>query len=75
MCEANCKGDHTGHLCVLVSKKDFDGLRELTCCGFREEPLQSNASRRLTSSVPRPQRVICRPANTRLTVALNCSAV
>ncbi len=29
MCEATCKGDHTGHLCVLVSKKDFEAIRDL----------------------------------------------
>ena len=24
-----CKGDHKGHLCVLVSAKKFDKIREL----------------------------------------------
>ena len=25
-----CKGDHQGHLCVLVSKEQFDKIKELT---------------------------------------------
>ncbi len=29
MTESNCKGDHAGHLCVLVSEKEFDDIREL----------------------------------------------
>jgi hypothetical protein len=29
MSEATCKGDHGGHLCVLVSKKEFDRIRTL----------------------------------------------
>ena len=29
MSERQCKGDHTGHLCVLVSKGKFDEIREL----------------------------------------------
>ena len=24
-----CKGDHSGHLCVLVSEKKFDEIREI----------------------------------------------
>ena len=24
-----CKGDHTGHLCVLASKEKFDEIKEL----------------------------------------------
>jgi len=27
--DKGCKGDHTGHLCVLVSKEKFDDIREL----------------------------------------------
>jgi len=29
MTEQVCKGDHQGHLCVLVSNKDFDRIRQL----------------------------------------------
>jgi hypothetical protein len=29
MQDKTCKGDHTGHLCVLVSKGRFDQIREL----------------------------------------------
>ena len=29
MTEEKCKGDHAGHLCVLVSEKKFDDIREL----------------------------------------------
>lgn len=29
MTDKTCKGDHTGHLCVLVSKGEFDEVREL----------------------------------------------
>jgi hypothetical protein len=29
MSEPTCKGDHSGHLCVLVSEKKFDRIREL----------------------------------------------
>jgi len=29
MSEDSCKGDHAGHLCVLVSKKEFDRVKEL----------------------------------------------
>jgi len=29
MSEQNCKGDHSGHLCVLVSKKKFEEIRAL----------------------------------------------
>jgi len=29
MTEQVCKGDHGGHLCVLVSKKKFDEIRQL----------------------------------------------
>jgi len=29
MSETKCKGDHTGHLCVLVSEKKFDEIRQL----------------------------------------------
>ena len=29
MSEQVCKGDHTGHLCVLVSQKRFDEVRKL----------------------------------------------
>ena len=25
----NCKGEHKGHLCVLVSKEKFEEIREL----------------------------------------------
>lgn len=24
-----CKGDHTGHLCVLVSQKEFETVKDL----------------------------------------------
>ena len=27
--ESVCRGDHTGHLCVLVSQKKFDEIKEL----------------------------------------------
>jgi hypothetical protein len=27
--DSACKGDHIGHLCVLVSKGKFDEIREL----------------------------------------------
>ena len=27
--KAECKGDHRGHLCVLVSEKKFDEIRKL----------------------------------------------
>ena len=29
MSENICKGDHSGHLCVLVSKQKFDEIKEL----------------------------------------------
>ncbi|MDP6491186.1 MAG: hypothetical protein QGH42_12815 [Kiritimatiellia bacterium] len=29
MSDTDCKGDHTGHLCVLVSQKNFTAIREL----------------------------------------------
>lgn len=29
MTDKTCKGDHTGHLCVLVSKGELDEVREL----------------------------------------------
>ena len=29
MSENVCSGDHTGHLCVLVSERKFDRIREL----------------------------------------------
>ncbi len=29
MSDTTCKGDHTGHLCVLVSQKNFAAIREL----------------------------------------------
>lgn len=29
MMENVCKGDHTGHLCVLVSRQKFDEIKEL----------------------------------------------
>jgi len=29
MKEDKCVGDHKGHLCVLVSRKKFDEIREL----------------------------------------------
>jgi hypothetical protein len=29
MDDKKCKGDHTGHLCVLVSKGKFDEIRGL----------------------------------------------
>lgn len=29
MNDATCKGDHTGHLCVLVSLKKFDEIKDL----------------------------------------------
>lgn len=29
MSENTCSGDHKGHLCVLVSNKEFDKIREL----------------------------------------------
>ena len=28
MSENDCKGNHTGHLCVLVSQEKFDEIRE-----------------------------------------------
>lgn len=27
--QTRCKGDHSGHLCVLVSEKKFDTIRNL----------------------------------------------
>lgn len=29
MSEVECKGDHSGHLCVLVSEKQFDKIKSL----------------------------------------------
>ena len=29
MGETTCKGDHSGHLCVLVSEKKFDEIRKI----------------------------------------------
>jgi len=29
MSKTTCKGRHTGHLCVLVSKGEFEKIREL----------------------------------------------
>ena len=29
MSETVCKGDHSGHLCVLVSQKKFDEIKAL----------------------------------------------
>lgn len=29
MTETACKGDHSGHLCVLVSEKKFDEIKKL----------------------------------------------
>lgn len=29
MAVSTCKGDHKGHLCVLVSEKKFDEIKEL----------------------------------------------
>lgn len=29
MSEACCKGEHTGHLCVLVSEKKLDAIKDL----------------------------------------------
>lgn len=29
MADSECKGEHEGHLCVLVSKKKFDAIRAL----------------------------------------------
>ena len=29
MSESVCKGDHTGHLCVLVSEQKFDEIKQL----------------------------------------------
>jgi len=29
MTETKCKGDHSGHLCVLVSEKRFEEIRKL----------------------------------------------
>ena len=29
MSDTCCKGDHQGHLCVLVSRKEFEKIREL----------------------------------------------
>jgi len=29
MADKSCKGDHSGHLCVLVSKGKFDEIRKL----------------------------------------------
>ncbi len=29
MAKGTCKGEHTGHLCVLVSKEQFDKVKEL----------------------------------------------
>jgi hypothetical protein len=29
MTENVCKGDHAGHLCVLVSEKKFDAVRDV----------------------------------------------
>jgi hypothetical protein len=29
MSESKCKGSHKGHLCVLVSEKNFDRIKEL----------------------------------------------
>ena len=29
MSDACCKGEHTGHLCVLVSEKKFEAVKEL----------------------------------------------
>ena len=30
MAENKCKGDHTGHLCVLASKELFNEIKEIT---------------------------------------------
>jgi len=27
--ETKCKGDHTGHLCVLVSKQEFEKIKDM----------------------------------------------
>jgi len=29
MSDTTCKGDHTGHLCVLVSQKNFEAIKQL----------------------------------------------
>jgi hypothetical protein len=29
MSDKKCKGDHSGHLCVLVSKGEFEKIRKL----------------------------------------------
>jgi len=29
MAENTCKGDHSGHLCVLVSQKKFEEIKQL----------------------------------------------
>ncbi len=29
MSDTTCKGEHTGHLCVLVSQKDFKAIKGL----------------------------------------------
>ena len=29
MKDAKCKGNHTGHLCVLVSEKKFDEIKQI----------------------------------------------
>lgn len=29
MSETVCKGEHAGHLCVLVSKREFDKIKDL----------------------------------------------
>ena len=30
MGEQKCSGDHTGHICVLASKGDFDKIKAIT---------------------------------------------
>ena len=29
MSDSTCKGEHSGHLCVLVSEKKFDEIRKI----------------------------------------------
>ena len=29
MADSTCKGDHKGHMCVLVSEEKFDEIKEL----------------------------------------------
>ena len=29
MSDTICKGEHSGHLCVLVSKKEFEKIKEI----------------------------------------------